>query len=124
MIFRESILTSTITKQWKIARVSAIHKKGNKKLASNYRPVRITSIVCRTLKIYLRDSMAYFLMENFLLSNYQFGFIKGRSSTLKLLNVLNDWTQSVENKKFIDCIYMDCQKVFDKVPHCRLISKL
>ena len=33
MIFRESILTSTIPKQWKIARVSAIHKKGNKKFA-------------------------------------------------------------------------------------------
>ena len=30
LIFRESILTSTIPKQWKIARVSAIHKKGTK----------------------------------------------------------------------------------------------
>ena len=35
IIFTESILTSTIPKQWMIARVSAIHKKGNKKLASN-----------------------------------------------------------------------------------------
>ena len=42
--------------------------------------------------------MASFLMENDLLSNYQFGFIKGRSTTLQLLNVLNDWTQSIENK--------------------------
>ena len=124
MIFRESILTSTIPKQWKIARVSAIHKKGNKKLASNSRPVSITSIVCRTLEKSKGDSMASFLMENDLLSNYQFGFIKGRSTTLKLLNVLNDWTQSTENKHFTDCMYMDYQNVFDKVPHCRLISKL
>ena len=49
---------------------------------------------------------------------------KGRSTTLQLLNVLNDWTQSIENKHFTDCIYMDYQKAFDKVPHCRLISKL
>ena len=63
-------------------------------------------------------------MANDLLSNYQFGFIKGRSTTLQLLNVLNDWTQSIENKNFTDCIYMDYQKAFDKVPHCRLISKL
>ena len=68
--------------------------------------------------------MASFLMENDLLSNYQFGFIKGRSTTLQLLNVLNDWTQSIVNKNFTDCIYMDYQKEFDKVPHCRLISKL
>ena len=60
MIFRESILTSTIPKQWKIARVSAIHKKGNNKLASNYRPVSITSIVIRTLEKIIRDSMASF----------------------------------------------------------------
>ena len=34
-----------IPKQWKITRVSAIHKKGNRKLASNYRPVSITDIL-------------------------------------------------------------------------------
>ena len=79
IIFKESMKTSIIPKQWKLARVSAIHKKGSKKMASNYQPVSITSIVCRT--------MASFLMANNLLSNYQFGFIKGRSTTLQLLNV-------------------------------------
>ena len=66
-------------------------KKGNKKIASNYRPVSITSILCRTLEKIIRDSMASFLMENYLISNYQFGFIKGRSTILQLLNMLNDW---------------------------------
>ena len=65
-----------------------------------------------------------FLMENELLSNFQFGFIKGRSTTLQLLNVLNDWTQRIENRNITDCIYMDYQKAFDKVPHGRLIAKL
>ena len=107
IIFKESMKTSIIPKQWKLARVSAIHKKGSKKMASNYRPVSITSIVCRTMEKNLRDSMASFLVENNLLSNYQFGFIKGRSTTLQLLNVLNDWTQAIESKNFTDCIYMD-----------------
>ena len=99
----------------------AIHKKGNKKLASNYRPVSITSIVCRTLDKIIRDAMASFLMENELLSNYQFRFIEERSTTLQLLNVLNDWTQSIDNKYFTDCIYKDYQKAFNKVPHYRLM---
>ena len=124
IIFKESMKTSIIPKQWKLARVSAIHKKGSKKMASNYRPVSITSIVCRTMEKILRDNMASFLVENNLLSNYQFGFIKGRSTTLQLLNVLNDWTQTIESRNFTDCIYMDYQKAFDKVPHNRLISKL
>ena len=63
-------------------------------------------------------------METELLSNFQFGFIKGRSTTLQLLNVLNDWTQSIENKNISVCIYMDYQKAFDKVNHGRLIAKL
>ena len=45
MIFEKSIETAKLPKQWKVARVSAIFKNGNKKLASNYRPVSITSIV-------------------------------------------------------------------------------
>ena len=95
-------------------------QKGEQKMASNYRPVSITSIVCRTMEKILRDNMASFLVENNLLSNYQFGFIKGRSTTLQLLNALNDWTQTIESKNFTDCIYMDYQKAFDKVPHNRL----
>ena len=58
--------------------------------------------------------MVSFLIENDLLSNYQFRFIKGRSTILQLLNVLI----------ITNCIYIDYQKAFDKVPHCRLISKL
>ena len=109
-IFEKSIETAKLPKQWKVARVSAIFKKGNKKLASNYRPVSITSIVRRTFEEIIRDQVVSFLMENELLSNFQFGFIKGRSTTLQLLNVLNDWTQSIENRNITDCIYMNYQK--------------
>ena len=50
IIFKASMKASIIPKQWKLARVSAIHKKGSKKMASNYRQVSITSIVCRTME--------------------------------------------------------------------------
>ena len=68
--------------------------------------------------------MVEFFISNNLLSDFQFGFVKGRSTTLQLLNVLNDWTNSLENKFTTDCIYLDYQKAFDSVPHKRLISKL
>ena len=38
-------------------RVSAIYKKGNKKLASNYRPVSITSVLCRILEKLIRNQI-------------------------------------------------------------------
>ena len=124
LIFKSSVSCAKIPKQWKFARVSAIYRKGNRKLASNYRPVSITSIICRLLETIIRDNVVKFLMSNDLLSAYQFGFLKGRSTTLQLLKVLNDWTESMESKFSTDCIYLDYQKAFDSVPHRRLISKL
>ena len=37
---------------------------------------------------------------------------------------MKDWTSSIENGNFNNCIYLDYQRAFDTVPHNRLISKL
>jgi len=67
--------------------------------------------------------MAYFKINN-LFSNKRFGFIEGRSSTLQLLQILDRWTELLENGSQIDVVYTDLEKAFDKIPHKRLISKL
>jgi len=58
-----------------------------------------------------------------LFTSRQFGFIKGKSTVLQLLQILDDWTLSWGCGQ-IDVIYTDFEKAFDKVPHKRLISKL
>jgi len=64
------------------------------------------------------------VISNSLFSSKQFGFIKGRSTVLQLLHVLDSWVKNLEEGGQIDVIYMDFTKAFDKVPHCRLINKL
>jgi len=64
-----------------------------------------------------------YLLENKLISKKQYGFIRGRSTMLQLLRMLDDWMDCLE-KGQTDTIYSDFEKVFDKVPHQRLISKL
>ena len=49
-----------------------------------------------------------------------FGFIKGRSTVLQLLKVLDTWTETLDNGGCIDVIYCDFMKAFDKVPHAKL----
>ena len=44
----------------------------------------------------------------------QYGFISGRSTTLQLLRVLDEWTKILESGDSIDVIYMDFMKAFDK----------
>jgi len=67
--------------------------------------------------------MNYFLTNN-LFSPRQFGFIPGRSTSLQLLNLIDNWTKSLESGSQIDIIYTDFEKAFYKVPHRRLLSKL
>jgi len=57
-------------------------------------------------------------------SNIQFGLIKGRSTVMQLLKVMDMWTESLESGGQIDVVYTDLEKAFNKVPHKRLISKL
>ena len=120
----KSLTTGEVPTDWKKAQITAIFKKGDRKKAHNYRPVSLTSITCKVLESILRDQVMEHLTKNDLLSNQQFGFIKGRSAVLQLLKVLDEWSQTLDQGESIDCIYMDFQKAFDTVPHRRLITKL
>ena len=67
--------------------------------------------------------MDHFLKNN-LFTKQQYGFIKGRSTVLQLLSVLDYWTEKLEKGGQVDVIYTDFEKAFAKVPHKRLLSKL
>ena len=43
---------------------------------------------------------------------------------LQLLNVLDLWTEAIDNGFYVDVIYCDFMKVFDKVPHKCLLKVL
>ena len=107
--------------------VIALHKKGSKSNINNYRSVSLTSVICKVLESILVDKiMEYILNLINLLSNNQFGFIRGRLVNIQLINLLDKWTKHLDNNdnKGIDVIYKDFKKAFDKVPHERLIYKL
>ena len=72
----------------------------------------------------MRDHITEHLISNKVLNNKQFGFIKGRSTVMQLLKVMDMWTESLELGGQVDVIYTDLEKAFDKVQHKRLISKL
>ena len=110
-------------KDWKVGHISAIFKKGNRHLSANYRPVSLTSIVCKVMEAIIRDKLMNHLLLHGL-SDHQHGFVHGRSCTLQLLTALNQWTEMLDNGQPIDVVYMDFAKAFDSVPHERLLQKL
>ena len=88
------------------------------------RPVSLTSVACKTMEQLVRNEVMEHVMTNNLLSSFQHGFVHGRSRTTQLLAVLDKWTEAIEQGESIDAIYLDFAKVFDTVPHQRLLVKL
>ena len=125
IIFNKSLESKELPQIWKQAKISAIYKnKGSKRLACNYRPVSLTSIICKMMEAIIRDHIIEHMKKEKLFSKRQYGFINGRSTTIQLLKILEEWTTALEEGYDIDVIFMDFRKAFDKVPHKRLASKL
>ena len=60
----------------------------------------------------------------YLLSDSQFGFRSGKSVEIQLLKCYSQWITAIYEHKFIDIIYIDYAKAFDKVSHTKLLVKL
>ena len=123
ILFNASLRVQEIPEEWKKAQISAIFKKGDKSQDGNYRPVSLTSVVCKVMESLVREHIINHMKNNSLFSDKQYGFISGRSTTLQLLEVLDKWTEAIDKGYKIDCVYMDYQKAFDTVPHRRLLQK-
>ena len=122
--FRKSIDQSSIPQDWKVASVVPIFKKGERKLPSNYRPISLTALPCKIMESLIRDQLMEYFISGDLLSQHQHGFRPNRSCTTQLLEVLDDWSRSIEEGSSVDVIYLDFCKAFDSVPHERLLKKL
>ena len=122
--FQLSISTATVPRQWKTANVIPIHKKSSKENATNYRPISLTSSVCRLLEAVVKDEVLQHLMSNNLISRSQQGFLPRRGTATQLLQTLNDWTTAFDNKNPVDVIYTDFSKAFDRVSHAKLSQTL
>ena len=99
-------------------------KKGDKSDVDNYRPVSLTSIVCKLLESIIKDKMVEFFDENDLIKDSQYGFRKNRSCLTNLLKFLNVATEAFDEGEQLDVTYLDFSKAFDKVPHKRLCLQL
>ena len=101
-----------------------IFKKGSKGKVENYRPVSLTSLVCKVLESIIKDHMVCFLDEYSLIRETQHGFRKGRSCLTNLLEFLDFVSEQFDIGNQVDAAYLDFSKAFDKVPHARLILQL
>ena len=78
---------------WKAAEVTAIFKKGDKTNPTKYRPVSLTSIICKNLESLITDKIREYMESNSFFTNCQHRFRQHRSCVTQLLEVMNDFSK-------------------------------
>ena len=91
LIFRDCIDTGVYPDTWKKSDIVPVHKKGDKQIVNNYRPVFLLPPICsKILEKIIFDSIMRFFNENKLLSDGQSGFRP--SCEYQLLSIVHDIT--------------------------------
>ena len=113
-----------IPDKWKVAAVSPIYKKSDKRLMKNYRPVSLLNIMLELLE----KCMYRALYDHFIkfLTRSQHGFVKNRSFVTNTLSFLKEIYKEIDKNAENHAIafYTDFSKAFDKVPHYEILKKI
>ena len=91
---------------------------------SNYRPISLTSIVCKLMERIIRDEIMNHLVLNKLIVNEQHGFVYRKNCTTNLLETIDLVTKALADGYNIDELLLDFAKAFDSVLLLRLLLKL
>ena len=89
-LFQQSIDMGEIPKEWSLANICPLFKKGDGSLACNYRPVSLTCVPCKLIEHIVCSNIMAHLDEHNLLSGRQHAFQKRHSCETQLITVIND----------------------------------
>jgi len=101
----------------------SVFKKGSRTNASNYQPVSLTSVCCKTMEKLISDALIKHMVDNDFLKDCQHGFVKGCSCTTQSLEVVDKLCGLLDIGDTVDMVYSDFAKAFDSVLHRRLLFK-
>ena len=115
IMFKSCIKKCQFPTEWKKVNVVPVHKKGDKQVLRNYRPVFFTSNMWKN--IWAFNNFYEFFIKNNLISSNQSGFKQGDSCIYQLLSITHEIYQLFDNGFEVRGIFRDISKAFDKVWH-------
>lgn len=121
-LFNDSLASGIFPSYWKSSYIIPIFKSGNRSNVENYRGIAKLSAIPKLFEKLVTHRLSH--MVGSLLSPFQHGFIKGRSSTTNLMEFTSHVFAAFRNKCQVDAIYTDFSKAFDTVLHNLLVYKL
>ena len=124
LIFQSCIKHGKFPNEWKMANVVPVHKKSDKQILENYRPVSLLPICGKVFERLIYNSLFEYFIQNDLISPYQSGFKPGDSCTNQLISITHEIYQSFDDGFEVRGVFLDISKAFERVWHNDLIYKL
>jgi hypothetical protein len=108
----------------KVAKIVPLSKSGDPQVYTNYRPVSLLPQFSKILEKLFNKRLMGFVDKNEILYNGQYGFRKKHSTSLALLDLVEELTSAIDSKKVTIGVFIDLKKAFDTIDHKILLNKL
>ena len=126
IIFEKAFSTGSFPKKWKKANIIPVHKKADKSIIKNYRPISLLPLLGKLFEKCIFDSMYSYFEDNNLFHPCQSGFRKRDSCISQLLAITHEISCNFDANPPLEtrAAFLDMSKAFDKVWHEGLVHKL
>ena len=113
-IFNNIWTAGAIPSSWKEATVVPIPKPNRDPAdPSNYRPIALTSCLCKTMERMVNGRLVWVLESKNLISKFQCGFRKDRSTIDHLVRFETFVREAFARKKQVLAVFFDLEKAYD-----------
>ena len=108
----------------KKATITALYKKKDTNLISNYRPISILPAISKIIEKSATNQLVNYLEQNNILSKNQHAYRNRHSTVTCLAEVVDFLYQLWDSNKYAAIISLDLSKAFDSISHQLLLNKL
>ena len=113
-IFNKIYSTNNFPDSWREATIIPIPKPGKDHTdPANYRPIALTSCICKTMERMVNDRLVWYLERNNILSPCQNGFRQHRSTIDQLVRLETYIREGFIKKQHVVAVFFDLEKAYD-----------
>ena len=112
IIFEHSLKKGKFPKIWKKVNIVLVHKKENKMLVKNYRPISLLPIFGKMFERVIYNSLFNYFQSNRLFTPFQSGFLPGDSCIAQLLSIIHEIQTAFDENPTVDIsgVFLDISK--------------
>ena len=113
-IFNRVWTTGVFPESWRLATVIPIPKPGKDHAEpTNYRPIALTSCLCKTLERMINKRLVWYLESNNLITKLQSGFRAERSTNDNLVRLETFIRDAFIKREHVVAVFFDLEKAYD-----------